>query len=93
MKNIVLIAALLVGAQTILSADENSADSPFSFVYVTQDGGNGAYEAFPDVCRLADGRLLCVFYDGWGAYFSPDPGRQPSRRREERPHHRGLFFG
>ena len=73
MKNIVLIAALLVGAQTILSADENSADSPFSFVYVTQDGGNGAYEAFPDVCRLADGRLLCVFYDGWGHISLPTP--------------------
>ena len=35
------------------------------FGYVCTDGGNGGYEAFPDVCRLADGRLLCVFYDGW----------------------------
>ena len=32
------------------------------FVYVCQDAGAGAYEAFPDVCRLADGRLACVFY-------------------------------
>ena len=35
------------------------------FVYVCQDAGAGAYEAFPDVCRLNDGRLLCVFYAGW----------------------------
>jgi hypothetical protein len=35
------------------------------FVYVCRDGGNGGYEAFPDVCRIADGRLMCVFYDGW----------------------------
>lgn len=33
-----------------------------SFVTVCSDGGAGAYEAFPDVCRLADGRLQCVFY-------------------------------
>jgi len=24
--------------------------------------GGRAYEAFPDVCRLSDGRLMCVFY-------------------------------
>ena len=29
---------------------------------VCADGGAGGYEAFPDVCRLADGRLQCVFY-------------------------------
>lgn len=32
------------------------------YVTVCGDGGAGAYEAFPDVCRLADGRILCVFY-------------------------------
>lgn len=42
------------------------------FVYVCQDGGNGAYEAFPDVARLADGRLMCVFYDGWKHVSLPD---------------------
>jgi hypothetical protein len=38
---------------------------PRSFVYVCQDGGAGGYEAFPDVCRLQDGRLMAVFYDGY----------------------------
>ncbi|MCC6234894.1 MAG: exo-alpha-sialidase [Verrucomicrobiales bacterium] len=32
------------------------------FVTVCSEGGAGGYEAFPDVCRLADGRLFCVFY-------------------------------
>ena len=42
------------------------------FVCVTHDGGAGAYEAFPDVCRLADGRLFCVFYDGYGHVAFPN---------------------
>ncbi len=33
-------------------------------VVVCGDGGAGGYEAFPDVCRLADGRLMVVFYAG-----------------------------
>lgn len=42
------------------------------YIYVCRDGGNGAYEAFPDVCRLADGRLMCVFYDGWKHVSLPE---------------------
>ena len=38
---------------------------PRSFVYVCEDGGAGGYEAFPDVCRLQDGRLMAVFYAGY----------------------------
>lgn len=33
-----------------------------STVLVCTNAGAGGYEAFPDVCRLADGRLQCVFY-------------------------------
>lgn len=40
----------------------NAVASAASVVTVCRDGGAGAYEAFPDVCRLADGRLQCVFY-------------------------------
>ena len=32
--------------------------------FVVKDAGVGGYEAFPDVCRLTDGRLICVFYAG-----------------------------
>ncbi len=46
-----------------------------TFVYVCQDGGNGGYEAFPDVARLADGRLICVFYDGWTHVSLPNDAR------------------
>jgi hypothetical protein len=50
---------------TALPADRNFPVPPPPFVHVCTDGGNGGYEAFPDVCRLDDGRLMCVFYDGY----------------------------
>ena len=43
------------------------------FVYVCQDAGAGGYEAFPDVCRLSDGRLIAVFYAGYGHVSMPCP--------------------
>ncbi len=42
------------------------------FVYVCRDAGAGAYEAFPDVCRLKDGRLMAVFYAGYGHVALPN---------------------
>lgn len=44
---------------------------PPAFVYVCQDAGAGGYEAFPDVCRLNDGRLMCVFYAGYAHVALP----------------------
>jgi hypothetical protein len=41
-------------------------------VYVCQDAGAGGYEAFPDVCRLSDGRLMAVFYAGYGHVALPN---------------------
>lgn len=41
------------------------------FVIVCQDAGAGGYEAFPDVCRLGNGRLMCVFYAGYGHVALP----------------------
>jgi hypothetical protein len=32
----------------------------------------GGYAAFPDVCRLPNGDLLCVFYSGYGHVFTPN---------------------
>ena len=32
----------------------------------------GIYEAFPDVCRLANGDLYCVFYAGYGHVSMPN---------------------
>ena len=45
---------------------------PPLFVYVCKDAGAGAYEAFPDVCRLSDGRLMSVFYAGYGHVALPN---------------------
>ena len=42
------------------------------FVYVCKDAGAGGYEAFPDVCRLSDGRLMCAFYAGYGHVALPN---------------------
>lgn len=45
---------------------------PPKFVYVCRDAGAGAYEAFPDVCRLGDGRLMCVFFAGYDHVSLPN---------------------
>ncbi len=45
---------------------------PPNFVTVCKDAGAGAYEAFPDVCRLNDGRLMAVFYAGYGHVALPN---------------------
>lgn len=42
------------------------------WIHVCTDAGAGAYEAFPDVCRLKDGRLLCVFYAGYAHVSYPN---------------------
>jgi sialidase-1 len=63
-------AALPLGA-----ADSNAAPAPLGPkpIMVCQDAGAGAYEAFPDVCRLRDGRLMAVFYAGYGHVALPSP--------------------
>jgi hypothetical protein len=45
---------------------------PPSYVMVCEDAGAGGYEAFPDVCRLSDGRLMAVFYAGYGHVALPN---------------------
>lgn len=61
----------------VVSGDAEATEAPLpipprSYVYVCQDAGAGGYEAFPDVCRLADGRLMCVFYAGYGHVAMPN---------------------
>ncbi len=52
--------------------DEPFVIPPPLYVFVCTDAGAGAYEAFPDVCRLKDGRLMCVFYAGYGHVALPN---------------------
>ena len=44
-----------------------------TFVYVCRDAGAGGYQAFPDVGRLQDGRLMAVFYAGYCHISMPAP--------------------
>src|SRR5438309_6857303 len=39
---------------------------------IVTDAGAGGYQAFPDVCRLKNGELFCVFYTGYGHVSHPD---------------------
>jgi hypothetical protein len=39
---------------------------------ISRGDAAGPYQAFPDVCRAADGSLLCVFYAGYGHVSLPN---------------------
>ncbi len=56
-----LAVSCLLGAGVAMA----EAQSANGYTLVCADGKAGAYEAFPDVCRLNDGRLMCVFYAGY----------------------------
>lgn len=45
---------------------------PKPYVVVCSQTEAGNYEAFPDVCRLRDGRLMAVFYAGYGHVSLPN---------------------
>jgi len=63
MRAFSILAVLMAAAAAAGAADH---------VMVCSDAGAGAYEAFPDVCRLADGRLFCVFYAGYDHVALPN---------------------
>ncbi|MDQ1257014.1 MAG: hypothetical protein QG656_1615 [Candidatus Hydrogenedentes bacterium] len=67
-----LLAISMVLACGWTAADEAAVEPLPMFVHVCMDAGAGAYEAFPDVCRLKDGRLMCVFYAGYGHVAMPN---------------------
>lgn len=46
----------------------NKPHAPF---VISRGAAAGSYQAFPDVCRLANGDLLCVFYGGYGHVSLP----------------------
>lgn len=39
---------------------------------IVTDAGAGGYQAFPDVCRMKNGDLLCVFYAGYDHISQPN---------------------
>ncbi|MDR0869548.1 MAG: glycoside hydrolase [Planctomycetaceae bacterium] len=62
---------IIVSGQAERAVSEFKNPKPL-WVHVCTDAGAGGYEAFPDVCRLKDGRLLCVFYAGYGHVSVPN---------------------
>ena len=50
-----------------------AAEPEPAFVIVANGKGAGNYAAFPDVCRLNDGRLMCVFYASYHHIGLPKP--------------------
>jgi hypothetical protein len=39
---------------------------------ISKGENSGTYQAFPDICRLRGGELLCVFYGGYGHISLPN---------------------
>ena len=59
---------LLVLATIVLlsiSYKHGAAGTAVGIVSVCDNAGAGGVEQFPDLCRLADGRLMCAFYEGY----------------------------
>jgi hypothetical protein len=48
------------------------ADEPLPYQVISRGEEAGPYQAFPDVCRLPNGDLLCVFYAGYGHVSLPN---------------------
>lgn len=67
--SVVVLAILGIGASPVCRSEEAGRGR---FVYVCRDAGAGGYQAFPDVCRLQDGRLITVFYAGYGHVSLPN---------------------
>jgi len=66
-----VLRLLFSGLMTVLMCS-TALFAAQSWVYVCTDAGIGGYQAFPDVCRLQDGRLLCVFDAGYGHVSYPN---------------------
>ncbi|HEY5909086.1 MAG TPA: sialidase family protein [Verrucomicrobiae bacterium] len=45
--------------------------APAIFKVISRGEAAGTYQAFPDICRLKKGDLLCVFYGGYGHISFP----------------------
>src|SRR5437870_13804398 len=56
-------------AASILLLAASSAYSQHQIVCTGEAAGG--YAAFPDICRLRNGKLFCVFYSGYGHVSTP----------------------
>lgn len=70
-QGLVRVKDIVVEGTPLKPAKEFSFPKP-NYVIVCEDAGAGGYEAFPDICRLSDGRLMAVFYAGYGHVALPN---------------------
>ncbi len=73
---IVVAGAGILALCSLLPEGMGADPAAPQFVYVCQDAGAGGFQAWPDVCRLKDGRLMCAFYGGY-AHGSPPSSQHP----------------
>jgi len=61
---------------TLLAISLGSAHPEISASHkvISRGEAAGSYQAFPDICRLKGGDLLCVFYAGYGHVSLPKDG-------------------
>jgi hypothetical protein len=67
-----MLAVALALAAAAPAAEEKPA--PPAPKVISRGEAAGTYQAFTDVCRLANGDLLCVFYAGYGHVSLPKEG-------------------
>lgn len=63
----------LVCAALLCTVPGKAGDADTAPRVISRGDAAGNYQAFPDLCRLADGDLLCVFYAGYGHVSLPLP--------------------
>lgn len=64
-----LIIGVLLACRATHSA---AAADPPKYAVISRGDAAGPYQAFPDVCRLPNGDLACVFYAGYGHVSLPN---------------------
>ena len=71
-ESVSLVFVSVTASCFLFSTPARSLAQPSDFVIVCEDAGAGGYEAFHDVCRLSDGRLMTAFYAGYGHVSLPN---------------------
>ncbi len=69
-----------VGVWLVLAVRMAAEDERYPHVVICSDAGVGGHEGLPDIARLHDGRLICVFYAGY-AHGSPPTPEHPKGGR------------
>lgn len=64
------VMSCLMVSTWLLAFALHAGSAPYQIVCSGQDAGG--YAAFPDVCRLKNGDLYCVFYSGYGHVSKPN---------------------